>query len=136
MKTSCASWFAVLLLIFQPAYGLFGQGAKTPEGRWTSSIAPDYPMIVKKTPKGLSISWKPTIDSDISIEGILTDQGGNLFSGAVDFASGDTRGKRTVKIIYRSADDSLSLELKTMWEEPVLFIKGNRETGDVLHSIN
>jgi hypothetical protein len=101
------------------------QGSQDPSGPWVSTIAPDDVMMVAKNGEQLIVSWEATIDTDLQLDGKLDHKGVGVYSGKVNFSSGDSE-KRMVDATLRfdAHGQTLSLELPVMWEDTVMFRRG------------
>lgn len=102
---------------------------KNPEGAWVSSIAPDYPLTLKKDGNTYHVSWAPTIDSDMEISGKLTDKGANVYHGTVHFRAGAETSDEPMTLRFDPSHQSLSMEFTVLYEAPVLFSRGTENAN-------
>jgi hypothetical protein len=101
------------------------QGSKDPSGAWVSTLAPEDAMIVAKNGEQLIVSWDATIDTDLHIDGKLDHKGAGVYSGKVNFNSGDSeRRLEDATLRFDAHGQTLSLELRIMWEDTIMFRRG------------
>ncbi|MBK9447832.1 MAG: hypothetical protein IPN95_00150 [Bacteroidetes bacterium] len=100
-------------------------GSQDPSGPWVSTLAPEDPMMVAKNGEQLIVSWEATIDTDLQIDGKLDHKGAGVYSGKVNFASGDSEKRlEDATLRFDAHGQTLSLELRVMWEDTIMFRRG------------
>ncbi len=111
-----------------------------PQGQWKASVAPDYPLSLTKSGEAYILKWDPTMDTDMSFEGLMTAKGANVYYGEVKFSSGDETGKHPMTLRFDPQVQTLSMEFTVLFERPQLFTRMNDKPGlrpcvDVAQSI-
>ncbi len=98
-------------------------------GSWVSDTASEYPLTIQEDSNslGITISWNPTIDSDIELAGtLLPSKRKDGYSGEIDFVSGDAEQKKEyVELVYFPSEEKIELLLPVLFEDSLEFIRSS-----------